>query len=111
MDSLLEGSLIKVRIIISQHFPDEQPYVKVLTPLFHHCISRDGTLAYMVKGDHGKLIDHVISIIKAFTDPNFDRGVCANVEASRLLWGLEELGIKSNRKEYQRKMRRSAQQG
>jgi ubiquitin-conjugating enzyme E2 Z len=111
MDSLLEGSLIKVRIIISQHFPDEQPYVKVLTPLFHHCIAKDGTFAYMVEGDHGKLINHVASIIKAFVDTNFDQRVCANVEASNLLWGLQELDMKPNRKEYQRKMRRSAQQG
>lgn len=110
-DSLLEGSVITVRVIISQSFPQDQPHVQVITPIFHYRISQDRTLAYMVQGDRNKLEDHISSIVKAVTEsyPATEQRLCANVEASKLLWGSEELKIIANHKDYRTKVRRSAQ--
>jgi ubiquitin-conjugating enzyme E2 Z len=110
-DSLLDGAVITVRVIISQMFPYEQPHVQVLTPIFHYRITRDGTFAYMIQGDRNKLEDHINSIVKAVLEPYpaVDQRFCANIEASKLLWGSEELKISLDHKEYRRRVRRSAQ--
>jgi ubiquitin-conjugating enzyme E2 Z len=110
INSLLEGAVVTVRFIISPSFPQEQPYARVLTPLFHYAIAKDGTLAYLVR-DRNKLEDHVDAIIKTVLEPLpvVDHRLCINVEASKLLSGSITLGASANEKDYRKRVRRSAQ--
>jgi ubiquitin-conjugating enzyme E2 Z len=110
-DGPLEGAVIVVRIVISQRFPLEQPHVTVETPLFHHRISSERNLAYVVKGDSTRLADHVSSIVTAIVEPcaGLEQRICANPEASKLIWGCEVLGIKPDMKAYRSKVRKSAE--
>lgn len=101
----LDGGVFKIKICISPRFPDEQPRVRVETPLYHHRVSKDGILCYFPK----KLEDmknHVQSIVDALEEesPPFDPRTIVHPEASKLLWGAE-----SEKKQYFRQLRRSAQ--
>jgi len=100
----LDGGIFRIKMTISPRFPDEQPRVKVETPLFHHRISKDGQLCYFVaKTDDLK--SHIEGIISAIEEeePNYDPRTLVNPEAAKLLWGTAE-----DKKMYARRLRRSA---
>jgi ubiquitin-conjugating enzyme E2 Z len=101
----LDGGIFRIRIAISPRFPDEQPRVTVMTPLYHHRVSKDGVLCYFAqKPDEMK--DHVESIVKALEEesPPYDPRTIVHPEATKLLWGSP-----ADKKKYYRQMRRSAQ--
>lgn len=101
----LDGGVFKIRVHISPRFPDEQPRVKVMTPLYHQRVSKDGVLCYFPqKLDEMK--DHIESIVKALEEesPPYDPRTIVNPEATKLLWGSD-----TDKKKYYRQMRRSAQ--
>ena len=102
----LDGGVFKIRMCISPHFPMEQPRVKVVTPLFHHRVAKDGQLCYFIKNSDN-LCAHVEAIIAAIDDecPAFDPRTRVCTEAANLLWGTED-----QRKQYNRRLRRSAQE-
>lgn len=101
----LDGGIFRIEIRISPNFPAEQPRVKVLTPLFHHRITKDGYLCYVAREDVG-LCDHVLAIIAAIEDETrvYDPRTFVRGEASQLLWGTPD-----EKKMYNRKLRRSVQ--
>lgn len=101
----LDGGIFKIRMCISPQFPDEQPRVKMETPIYHHRVSKDGVVCYFPKKIE-ELKNHVEAIVEAFEDesPPFDPRTIVHPEASRLLWGSE-----SDKKRYYRQLRRSAQ--
>ncbi|KAI4723285.1 UBC-like protein [Aureobasidium sp. EXF-10727] len=105
-ESDLYGATINVRIHFPFEFPEEQPRVTVLTPLFHHRISATTkTLCYFPT----KLYDvenHIESIMATIIDetPSYDPRTLVNPAASALLWGDE-----NGKKMYRRKLRRSVQ--
>lgn len=101
----LEGGVFKLRISISSRFPEEQPRVKVVTPIYHHRVSKDGVLCYFPnKPDEMK--NHVQTIIHSLEEesPPYDPRTIVNPEASNLLFGS-----KDEKKKYFRQMRRSAE--
>lgn len=102
----LDGGLFNVTLVFSKRFPDEQPRVKVETPLFHHRISPDGVLCYF-PARSTDVRDHVEAIINAIQDeaPSYDPRTLVNPEASKLLWGSVE-----DKKIYGRRLRRSVQE-
>lgn len=101
----LDGGVFKIRMAVSPRFPDEQPRVTVVTPLYHHRVSKEGVLCYFPqKPDEMK--DHVESVIKALEEesPPYDPRTIVHPEATKLLWGSD-----ADKKRYYRQMRRSAQ--
>ncbi|KIV92026.1 hypothetical protein PV10_06505 [Exophiala mesophila] len=100
----LDGGIFKIRMDISPRFPDEQPRVKLETPMFHHRVSKDGVLCYFPKRPDD-LKDHVESIAEALEEdsPPYDPRTIVHPEATMLLWGSD-----SDKKKYYRQLRRSA---
>ncbi|KAK5013858.1 hypothetical protein LTR60_003363, partial [Cryomyces antarcticus] len=101
----LDGGLFKVKMCISPRYPDEQPRVTVETPLFHQRVSKDGVLCY-VPQQPDDAQSHIEAIVTAIEDesPRYDPRTLVNPEAAQLLWGSAQ-----DKKLYNRKMRRSAQ--
>ncbi|KAF2400455.1 UBC-like protein [Trichodelitschia bisporula] len=102
----LDAGIVRIRMHISPNFPEEQPRVVVLTPLFHHRISSSGQLCYFTTRDSSNLASHVQAIITAIEDENpaYDPRTLVNPEAAKLLWGSPE-----DKKTYNRRLRRSVQ--
>ncbi|ATZ57461.1 hypothetical protein BCIN_15g00390 [Botrytis cinerea B05.10] len=101
----LDGGLFNIKLYFSPRFPEEQPRAKFQTPLFHHRIGLDGTPCYTSKRpDDAK--SHIESIIEALEEvsPPYDPRTLVNVEASKLFWGSVD-----DKKNYNRKLRRSVQ--
>lgn len=104
----LEGGVFKIHIYISPRFPAEAPRVRVVTPIFHHRVAPSGQLCYLINyKDIENLNRHVEAIVSAIEDdsPAFDPRTIVNPEASKLYWGS-----KDERKQYDRKLRRSAEE-
>jgi ubiquitin-conjugating enzyme E2 Z len=101
----LDGGIFKVRICISPRFPDEQPRVRVETPIFHHRVSKEGIMCYFPK-ESDTLRNHVETIVEALEEesPPYDPRTIVHPEATKLLWGSD-----SDKKKYFRQLRRSAQ--
>ena len=101
----LDGGMFRIKFAISPRFPDEQPRVTFLTPIFHHRVAKDGTLCYFVKRPDD-LTSHVEGIVEAIEEehPPYDPRTLVNPEASKLLWGSE-----ADRKLYNRQLRRAVQ--
>lgn len=80
--------------------------MKIATPLFHHRVSSNGHLCYFpVKEDEiGSHLDAIVAAIEDKT-ANFDPRAMVNPESFDLKWGGED-----KRKQYNRKLRRSAQE-
>ena len=103
-DTNLDGGIFRIRVSISTKFPEEQPRVKVETPVFHHRVAKDGTLCY-VPQKRENMQDHVHCIISTLEDksPPFDPRTNVHPEATKLFWGSAE-----DKKKYNRLQRRSA---
>ncbi|KAF2836245.1 ubiquitin-conjugating enzyme E2Z [Patellaria atrata CBS 101060] len=101
----LDGGLFRIKMYISTKFPDEQPRVKVETPMFHIRVSSDGTLCYIAQRPDD-IRSHVDAIIASIEDdaPAYDPRTLVNPEAARLFWGSSD-----EKKMYNRKLRRSVQ--
>jgi len=101
----LDGGIFKVRISISPRFPDQQPRVRVETPIYHHRVSKDGVLCYFPKKPE-EVRNHIDCIVESLEEesPPYDPRTIVHPEASKLLWGSE-----SDKKKYYRQLRRSAQ--
>lgn len=101
----LDGGIFKIKISISPRFPDQQPRVKVETPIYHHRVSRDGVLCYFPKKPD-EIRNHIECVAEALEEesPPYDPRTIVHPEASKLLWGSE-----SDKKKYYRQLRRSAQ--
>lgn len=101
----LDGGIFKIRMALSPRFPDEQPRVTVLTPLYHHRVSKDGVLCYFPSKPE-EMQNHVEKIVEALEDdsPPYDPRTIVRPEATKLLWGSD-----ADKKKYHRMMRRSAQ--
>jgi ubiquitin-conjugating enzyme E2 Z len=101
----LDGGIFKIRLSVSPRFPEEQPRVRVETPLYHHRVSKDGVLCYFPKKVE-EMQNHVQTIIEALEEesPPFDPRTVVHPEATKLLWGSD-----ADKKKYYRQLRRSAQ--
>lgn len=102
----LYGATINVRIVFSINFPQQQPRVTVLTPLFHHRISKTGNILCYFNTKPESIRDHIECIMASIEEehPAYDPRTLVNPEAAALLWGKDD-----ERKMYRRKLRRSVQ--
>ncbi|KAK7890039.1 hypothetical protein LTR67_008504 [Exophiala xenobiotica] len=101
----LDGGIFKIRVSISPRFPEEQPRVKVETPVYHHRVSNDGVLCYFPKKED-ELRNHIEAIAESLEEecPPYDPRTIVHPEAAKLLWGSDD-----DKKKYFRQLRRSAQ--
>lgn len=104
-ESNLDGGVFKIKISTSIKFPEEQPRVQVITPMYHHRVSKDGVLCYQAnKPDEMK--NHIQMIVNAIEEqsPPYDPRCIVNPDAAKLFFGS-----KDERKKYDRSQRRAAQ--
>lgn len=101
----MDGGVFKIRVSISTKFPEEQPRVKVESPLYHHRVSKEGVLCYFPKRPE-EMRNHIETIVEALEEesPPFDPRTIVHPEAAKLLWGSAE-----EKKKYYRFLRRSVQ--
>ena len=101
----LDGGIFNIRVAISPRFPDEQPRVQVITPLYHHRVSKDGVLCYFPSRPD-EMSNHIEKIVEALEEesPPFDPRTIVRPDATKLLWGSD-----ADKKKYYRQVRRSAQ--
>ncbi|KAI1733748.1 ubiquitin-conjugating enzyme/RWD-like protein [Xylaria scruposa] len=103
-----DGGMFRIKLNFSPRFPEEQPRVKFLTPLFHHRVTPDGTLCYIPNPNRcDDVKQHIEAILQSLEEeaPPYDPRTQVHPEAHKLYWGSEE-----DRKIYNRKLRRSVQQ-
>ena len=104
--SNLEGGVFNITIVIPLNFPQSHPRIKLETKLYHQRVSPDGVLCYFAqKPDDFE--SHVAGIIEAIEEeqPPYDPRTVVHKEAAKLLWGSDD-----DKKQYRRKLRRSAQE-
>lgn len=105
----LDGGLFRIKINFSPRFPREQPRVKLLTNIFHHLVSPDGTVCYSPnpdkKDDVWSHIEAIFSVLND-DDPAYDPRKLVNPEATNLFWNSGKEG----KRLYNRRLRRSVQQ-
>ncbi|KAI0486234.1 ubiquitin-conjugating enzyme/RWD-like protein [Xylaria cf. heliscus] len=102
-----DGGMFRIKLNFSPRFPEEQPRVKFLTPVFHHRVTPDGILCYIPNPiRYDDVRQHIEAIINALEDeaPPYDPRTQVHPEAHKLYWGGDE-----GRKIYNRKLRRSVQ--
>lgn len=87
-------------------FPSAQPRVTVKSPIYHHRVSSTGTLCYFPQKED-EIGSHLSAIVAAIDDKksNFDPRAMVNPDIFDQFWGTDE-----QRKIYNRKLRRSAQE-
>ncbi|KAI1367982.1 ubiquitin-conjugating enzyme/RWD-like protein [Xylaria arbuscula] len=103
-----DGGMFRIKLSFSPRFPDEQPRVKFLTPVFHHRVTPDGVLYYTPNPNRcDDVRQHIEAIFSALEEENppYDPRTQVHPEAHRLYWGGAE-----GRKIYNRKLRRSVHQ-
>lgn len=102
----MDGGIFKLKIHLSPRFPNEQPRVLVETSLFHIRVSPSGVLCYFPQRPE-EMRFHIEAIIAAIEEesPPYDPRTTVNPGATKLFWGSPD-----ERKQYHRKLRRSAQQ-
>ncbi|KAK6954421.1 hypothetical protein Daesc_004388 [Daldinia eschscholtzii] len=103
----LDGGMFRIKLNFSPRFPEEQPRIKFLTPVFHHRIAADGTPCYFPNSSRREDVkQHIEAIIEALEEeqPPYDPRTLVHPEAHKLYWGTPE-----QRKIYNRQLRRSVQ--
>ncbi|PSC74644.1 3-oxoacyl-ACP synthase [Micractinium conductrix] len=98
-----EGGIFQLRVTFSEHYPDKPPRVRFVSECFHPNVYSDGTLCLDIIQDSWSPCHNICSILTSIqsllTDPNCASP--ANPEAAQL--------YTTNRKEFNRKVRRIAQ--
>ncbi|KAI0391669.1 ubiquitin-conjugating enzyme [Xylariaceae sp. FL0594] len=103
-----DGGMFKIKISFSPRFPEEQPRVRFLTKVFHHRVTPDGLLCYVLSlNRHEDVRHHIEAIFSALEEesPPYDPRTQVHPEAYRLYWGGSE-----GRRMYNRRLRRSVQE-
>ena len=104
-ESNLDGGVFKIKISTSIRFPEEQPRVKVITPIYHHKVSKDGVLCYNANKPE-EMKNHIQMIVFALEEesPPYDPRTIVNPDAAKQFFGSAD-----DKKKYNRQQRRSAQ--
>ncbi|KAG0309367.1 hypothetical protein BGZ98_003162 [Dissophora globulifera] len=99
-----DGGMFRVKIVFHDTFPDIQPRVKFLTPMYHVHITSDGVPFYAVeKPDDVRSHIESISRLVLEDEPSTNPSTHVNLEAAKLHFGTKE-----QRREYNRNARRCA---
>lgn len=104
-ESNLDGGVFKIKITTSVRFPEEQPRVRVITPMYHHRVAKDGILCYTANKPE-EMKNHIQMIVQAIEEesPPYDPRTIVNPDAAKLFFGSAD-----DKKKYNRSQRRSAQ--
>lgn len=104
--SNLDGGMLKLRIVLSDKFPQEQPFVFVDTPLFHVRVSKQTKILCYLPRKCEDMASHLEGIIHALQEeqPAYDPRTIVNIEAASLMWGSSD-----DRKKYNQNLRRTVQ--
>lgn len=104
-ESNLDGGVFKIKVSTSVRFPEEQPRVRIVTPIYHHRVSKDGILCYTPNKPE-EMKNHIQMIVQALEEesPPYDPRTIVNPEAAKLFFGSVD-----DKKKYNRSQRRSAQ--
>ncbi|KAF9896742.1 hypothetical protein BX616_006845, partial [Lobosporangium transversale] len=99
-----DGGMFKVQMVFHDSFPDIQPRVKFLTPMYHVHVTVDGVPFYAV-GKPDDVRTHIIAITRLILEdePSTNPSTHVNLEAAKLHFGTKE-----QRREYNRNARRCA---
>ncbi|KAK9365760.1 ubiquitin-conjugating enzyme/RWD-like protein [Lipomyces kononenkoae] len=101
----LDGGLFRIKLILSQRFPDEQPRVLFETPIYHLNITPDGVPYYRPrKADDIK--SHIEALIEVLENEQLspDPRTWMNLDAAQLYFGEPE-----EKREYRKAFRRAVQ--
>ncbi|KAF9349398.1 hypothetical protein BGX26_012295 [Mortierella sp. AD094] len=99
-----DGGMFKVQMVFHDTFPDIQPRVKFLTPMYHVHVTSDGVPFYSVeKPDDVRSHIHAISRLVLEDEPSTNPSTHVNLQAAKLHFGTKE-----QRREYNRNARRCA---
>lgn len=104
----LDGGVLRIRMVFSPRFPQEQPRVKFETRIFHHHIAPDGTACYRANTSKAEdVMSHIEAIISTLEEeePAYDPREIVHPEASKLYWGSSA----ADKKQFNRRLRRSVQ--
>ncbi|KAI0104806.1 ubiquitin-conjugating enzyme/RWD-like protein [Nemania sp. FL0031] len=102
-----DGGMFKIKLNFSPRFPEEQPRVRFLTPVYHHRVTPGGVLCYVPNPQRfDDVRQHIEAIFNALEEENppYDPRTQVHPEAHKLYWGGAE-----GRKIYNRQLRRSVQ--
>ncbi|KAF9954887.1 hypothetical protein BGZ70_010432 [Mortierella alpina] len=99
-----DGGMFKVEMVFHNTYPDMQPRVKFLTPMYHIHVTEDGVPFYAVaKPDDVRFHIDAISRLVLEDEPSTNPSTHVNLSAARLLFGTKE-----QRREYNKQARRCA---
>ncbi|KAG0228383.1 ubiquitin-conjugating enzyme E2Z [Mortierella sp. GBAus27b] len=99
-----DGGMFKVQMVFHDTFPDIQPRVKFMTPMYHIHITSDGVPFYTVeKPDDVRSHIEAISRLTLEDEPSTNPSTHVNLDAAKLYFGTKE-----QRREYNRNARRCA---
>ncbi|KAK9389348.1 ubiquitin-conjugating enzyme/RWD-like protein [Lipomyces mesembrius] len=103
--TILDGGLFRIKLILSQRFPEEQPRVIFETPIYHLNITSDGVPYYRPrKADDIK--SHIEALIEVLENEQLspDPRTWMNLDAAQLYFGKPE-----EQREYRKSFRRAVQ--
>ncbi|KAF9363724.1 hypothetical protein BGX34_003452 [Mortierella sp. NVP85] len=99
-----DGGMFKVQMVFHDTFPDIQPRVKFLTPMYHIHVTSDGVPFYTVeKPEDVRYHIEAISRLTLEDEPSTNPSTHVNLDAAKLYFGTKE-----QRREYNRNARRCA---
>lgn len=96
--------MFKVQMVFHNTFPDIQPRVKFITPMYHIHVTTDGVPFYTVeRQDDVRYHIQAISSLVLEDEPSTNPSTHVNIQAAKL-----HFGTKDQRREYNRNARRCA---
>ncbi|KAF9417833.1 hypothetical protein BGZ94_009853 [Podila epigama] len=99
-----DGGMFKVQMVFHNTFPDIQPRVKFLTPMYHVHVTSDGVPFYRAERmDDVRYHIQAISNLVLDDEPSTNPSTHVNIQAAKLHFGTKE-----QRREYNRNARRCA---
>ncbi|KAI1307373.1 hypothetical protein EDD11_004487 [Mortierella claussenii] len=99
-----DGGMFRVQMVFHDTFPDIQPRVKFLTPMYHVHVTLDGVPFYAAdKPDDVRSHIESISRLILEDEPSTNPSTHVNIQAAKLHFGTKE-----QRREYNRNARRCA---
>ncbi|KAG0335119.1 hypothetical protein BG000_007766 [Podila horticola] len=99
-----DGGMFKVQMVFHNTFPDIQPRVKFVTPMYHVHVTSDGVPFYTVeRQDDVRYHIQAISSLVLEDEPSTNPSTHVNIQAAKL-----HFGTKDQRREYNRNARRCA---
>ena len=100
--TIWDGGVFNIRLLFSTMFPTEQPRVRIVTPLFHANVTKDG-VPYYRPSRADSVQAHIEALVDIFEkDMNSDPSCVLDRKCAEMYWRRGEEG----RREYSKMIRR-----